>query len=118
MESTFKTVAVKFIMTIAFAGIAFVLLEGNTWGWVFLVGVIATIINYAVGDLMILPRYDKIPAAIADGIIALLVAVILSLLTPVFVISAVSVILFGILVTAGEYFFHEYLKVNYKIFES
>ncbi len=118
MDVTFKTIVVKFIMTIAFAGIAFVLLEGNAWEWVFLVGVIATIINYAVGDMFILPKYEKIPAAIADGVIALLIAVIVSFVTPVFIISAVSVILFGVLVAAGEYFFHQYLKTSDKIFES
>lgn len=115
MEATFKSVVIKFIMTLAISGIAFVLLEGNTWGWVFLLGVIATVINYVVGDLTILPKYGKLPAAIGDGILALIIAVIIGVLTPEFVISAVSLILYAILIAAGEYFYHQYLMVSDKV---
>lgn len=115
MQDTYKSIVIKFIFTLAVAGIAFTALEPNTWGWVFLIGVIATIVNFIVGDMFILPKYDTIIASIADGVLAIIIAAIIWGLVPGFVASAISLVLFGVLVGLAEFFYHQHLLVSDKV---
>ena len=72
--------------------------------------VIATALNYLIGDLLILPGAGNVIASIADGGLGALVAYVVSLISPVFMINANSLIIFIVLVAIGEYLFHKYLK--------
>jgi hypothetical protein len=106
---TFRALLIKFLMTFVFGIIAFSLFGGNTWSWIFLVALVATIANYVIGDLAVLSRYGNIVASIGDGITGALIAYIFSLLVREFSVGFFSLFVFFILIAAGEYFFHGYL---------
>ncbi|ACB85433.1 DUF2512 family protein [Natranaerobius thermophilus] len=106
MNDTLSALVIKFLMTFIVASVAFIGLDGNPWGWVFGFAILATALNYVVGDLYILPEYGNIYASVGDGVLGLVAAYVVSLVT-VFQTTIGSLILFGILVAVGEYFFHK-----------
>ncbi len=112
MNNTWRVLLVKFIMTLAIAIIAFSILDVNPFGWVLLVALVVTAVNYLVGDLYILPNYNNIAASIADGIMGGLLAVIVGLLTPAFAPGTGALIAFAVLTGIGEYIFHPYMMEN------
>ncbi|MGE5405344.1 MAG: DUF2512 family protein [Acidobacteriota bacterium] len=109
MSNTATALLVKFLITVVLAGIAFAIINRNPWGWILLVAILATAINYLIGDLLVLPATSNIIASIADGVMGALLAYIVDLMTPKFNTTATSLIAFGVLVAVGEYFFHQYL---------
>ncbi len=108
--TTFSALLVKFLMTFVFAGLSFTYFTANPLGWVFGVALIATTINYLIGDLLVLTSLGSIVASLGDGVMAAAVAYVMNLFVPVFTTTFGSLVLFGILVTIGEYFFHQYLE--------
>lgn len=104
MSKTTTALLVKFLLTFVAAIIAFTALNRNMWGWVLLVAIIGTILNYLIGDLMVLPRYGNIVASLGDGVLAALVAYIVDLNTILFNTTWGSLVLFGIIVAVAEYF--------------
>ncbi len=115
MSQTTKALIVKFLMTFILAGLIFTLMNNNTWGWAFVVGLVGTIANYLLGDLLILPKLGNFVASVCDGILAILVAYLVDVLTPAFNTTIGSLALFGILVLIGEYFFHQFLLRSDKV---
>lgn len=109
MNKTATALLVKFIMTYVAAGIALGLVVSNPWGWILLVALIGTAMNYLVGDLYVLPKFGNIVASLGDGIMAALVAYIISLIVAVFDVGWMALALFAVLVALGEFFFHQYL---------
>jgi hypothetical protein len=109
MSKTWTALLVKFVMTFIFAAAALAFLRGNTWAWVFIVAIVATGLNYLVGDLLILPAFGNISASISDGIMGALTAYVVDLLVPAFRTTAAALIIFAILIALGEYFLHQYL---------
>lgn len=110
MSKTSTALLVKFLMTLVAAVITFQFIDGNPWLAVFIIALAGTAINYMVGDLMVLPRWGNITAAIGDGLMAAVTAYIISLLWPGVAVSFTSLAIFAVLVAAAEYFFHFYLK--------
>lgn len=106
---TFRALLIKFLMTFVFGIIAFSLLGGNAWSWIFLVALVGTAANYVIGDLVVLPGFGNTIASVGDGITGALVAYIFSLVVQGFSAGFFSLFVFFILITAGEYFFHGYL---------
>jgi len=117
VSKTATALLIKFVMTFVMAAIVFKLLNmGNaTWFWIFVVGLVGTAINYLLGDLFVLPKFGNIVASIADGILAALVAYIIDAFTTYFDTTFAALALFALLVAAGEYFFHQYLKASPKV---
>ncbi len=117
MSKTATALLVKFIMTFVFALIALTfLVDNNAWDWVFWVALVATALNYLVGDLLVLPKFGNIIASVADGVVAALTAYIIDYLVPTaFQTSFTALALFGVLVAVGEYFFHQYLQRSEKV---
>jgi hypothetical protein len=115
MSKTATALLVKFVMTFIFAAAALAFLRGNTLGWVFLVAILATGLNYLVGDLLLLPSFGNIVASVSDGILAALVAYVVDLLVPAFRTTAPALLIFAVLVALGEYFFHQYLLRTEKV---
>lgn len=115
MSQTAIALIVKFVMTFVFALIAFTVLINNPWTWVLALAVIATAVNYVLGDLFVLPKFGNAVASVGDGVMGALVAYIVSLVTPLFVVNLTSLLLFAVLVAVGEYFFHQYLSRNEKV---
>jgi len=117
MSKTATALLVKFIMTFVFALLALSLLvDNNSWTWSFWVALLGTAVNYVVGDLLVLPKFGNIVATVGDGVMAALTAYIIDYLVPTaFQTSFTALILFGVLVAVGEYFFHQYLRRSEKV---
>lgn len=110
MSKTATALIFKFFMTLILAAAVFMLLNNNSWFWILAVAIAATVLNYLVGDLYVLPKFGNIVAAAGDGIMAALVAYVTDLFTPLFQTTFASLAIFALLVGVGEYFFHQYLR--------
>ncbi len=115
MSKTAGALLVKFLMTFIFAGAAFVFMDGNAWGRMFLVSLAGTALNYLAGDLLVLPAYGNLAASFGDGFMAALTAYAVDLLVPAFQVSLAALGIFALLVISGEYFFHRYLLRSEKV---
>lgn len=115
MSNTGTALLIKLVLTFVAAAIAFWFFEANAWTWILLVSAIATAANYLVGDLAILPAAGNTVASIMDGVMAAVVAWLVSFFVPEFTISVASLAIFGIVVAVAEYFFHSYLKQADKV---
>ena len=109
MDKTGTSLAIKFVMTFIVAAIAFYFMERNAWIWILAVSIVVTAVNYLIGDLVVLPSYGNIVASIGDGVMAGLVAYIMSLLFTTFDLTITAILTFGVLIAVGEYLFHQYL---------
>lgn len=115
MSKTGYALLVKFIMIFIFAAFAFALVDRNAWGWVLLAALAVTAMNYPIGDLHLLPRYDNIVASVGEGIIGALTAWVLTLLIPAFDTSFAALFVFAVLTAIGSYFFHQYVLRTEKV---
>lgn len=109
MEKTGTTLVIKFVMTFILVAVAFYFMVRNPWSWILAVSILVTAVNYLIGDLVLLPNYGNIAASIGDGVMAGIVAYIVSLLFETFDTTAAALITFGILIAIGEYLLHQYL---------
>lgn len=109
MSQTGTALLIKLAMTFIFASLAFYLYAENSIGWVFIIALLGTIINYVVGDLFVLPRYGNMIASIGDGLMAGLIAYIVDISTANFSAGFTAIAVFIITIAVGEYFFHQYL---------
>ncbi len=109
MSQTGTALAIKLALTFIFAAIAFYLFGNNNISWVFIIALLATVINYFVGDLFVLPRYGNLVASAGDGIMGGLVAYIVDIASIEFVAGFTSIAIFALTIAVGEYFFHQYL---------
>lgn len=108
MSQTAVALLIKFVMTFAIAFLSFTS-PNQAWGGILAVAILGTIINYLVGDLMVLPVFGNFVASIGDGAMAALTAVVVAAVAERFDLGLTSVLFFGSLVAIGEYFFHRYL---------
>lgn len=115
MSKTAGALLFKFLMTVVAAGIAFGIVGGNAFGWVFLVAVLGAGIDYLAGDLLILPLVGSLIGAVINAALAALIAIGVNFLFPAFTITTASVITFAALTGVGEYFFHQYLLREDKV---
>ena len=113
--NTWRVLFVKFAMTLIISIIAFSFITVNPAGWVFFVALTATVVNYLIGDLYVLPRFGNSIASIGDGVLGIVVAYILGLMTRAFDPTMGSLLVFGILIAVGEMFFHPYLMRANKV---
>lgn len=109
MSKTANALLVKLLMNLVAAAIAFSVVGANVFGWVFFVGILGTVIDYLVGDLLILPKVGSLIGAVINGGLAALIALAVSIVFPAFTITTFSVLIFAVLIAIGEYFFHRYL---------
>lgn len=112
---TTTSLIIKFLATSIAAWITFSLIDGNTINFVLLVGASGTILNYLLSDLMILPAMGNIPASISDGLLAIATAYAVDLLSDFYNTSVTGLIIFGVIITVFEYFFHIYLMNDDKV---
>lgn len=109
MDKTTKNLLFKFIMTFIFAYIALAIIQGNVWSWVLLVALATTALNYVVGDVLILPGFSNTVASVADGLMAMLTAYVAGVIILGFETNLLTLLIFGTLVTIGEYILHRRL---------
>ena len=115
MSKTTGALLFKFVMTLIVTWIAFGAVGGNVFKWVFLVAILGTVIDYLAGDLLILPKVGSFIGALINGGLAALIAIVVAMVVPAFTTTAVSVLIFAVLVAVGEYFFHQYLLKAEKV---
>ncbi len=113
MSKTTWALIIKFAATLVAAGIAFGM--GNSWGWIAMVALIGTAVNYLVGDLMILRAAGNIVASIADGVMAAVVAYIADLISSAFDTTWASLMIFAVIVAVAEFIFHRFLLKSEKV---
>lgn len=102
---------IKFVATFIAACISFSLFDNIFLSIVLIIAASGTVLNYFIGDLFILPRFDNIIASIMDGVLAAVTAYIILLVANYGQRS--SIFIFAIMVAAFEVFFHMYLlKTN------
>lgn len=108
-RSSSSIIFIKFIATTIAAWIAFSIFDTNTFGWVLLIGLFGTVLNYTVGDLMILPRTTNLMASLADGGLSLLLILTIDWLSDRFDARWTALFIFVVLIIIIEYFFHRWL---------
>lgn len=115
MNKTNATLFLKFLLTFLAANLTVGLIDRNPWGWILILAIIGTILNFLIGDLFILRNTGNVFAAFMDGLLAGLTAFILDLSSRNFNTSIEGLIGFGFVITIAEYFFHRYLKNGRKV---
>jgi uncharacterized membrane protein YcaP (DUF421 family) len=84
----------------------------STWGQTLITGLVLVVIGYVLGDLWILPKFGNMAAVVADfGIYALGIWAMTEAL-PQFTLRTSGYWVIALAITAGEWFFHQYLLVT------
>jgi len=109
MMKTGIALIVKFFVTLAAAWIAFMVFDTLSIWPVLLIAIIATAVNYLVGDLVVLSRYGNTAASILGGIAGGVTAWVVLLFIPAADFIFSTGIIFAIMVAVAEFFFHMYL---------
>lgn len=115
MYNVESTLILKSIIAIVFAVGTFMVIDTNTWFWVFVVGIASTIISYFLSDQVVLPELGGFAASISSGLIAPLTAYAVNLIVPAFTTSAISLAIFAVMVGSSEYIFQEYMDKSENI---
>ncbi|NLB87810.1 MAG: DUF2512 family protein [Syntrophomonadaceae bacterium] len=113
--NTWMALIGKYLLTFIAGYLTFALIDGMLVSTVAIIALIATAVNYLIGDLAILPKYGNVIAAVGDGLMAAVFAYITVLLWPNMAVSWMALILFAIIVAIAEYFFHMYLQSSDKV---
>jgi UDP-N-acetylmuramyl pentapeptide phosphotransferase/UDP-N-acetylglucosamine-1-phosphate transferase len=115
VSKTSGALLLKFIITFAAAYLTVGLIDRNPIGWIFVLAILGTFLNYLIGDLFILRRTNNIFASLMDGALSALTAYLLDLSSRNFNTTIRSLVYFGLVVIVAEYFFHRYLKSSKKV---
>lgn len=113
--NTWLSLIGKFIYTFIAAYLTLTLVDGIFILAVTLIALVGAVANYFIGDLAIMPNYGNVVAAVANGLIAGILAYITVLLWPALTISFTSLAFFAIIIAIAEYFFHLYLESNEEV---
>jgi len=112
MNRTISALLIKFVLTLGAAWVAFSLFGDSTFGFILTLAVAGTLLNYLIGDLIVLPRLGNIIASMGDGGLSILTAYILSGFTYGLRATTTSFVVFGVITAVAEFFFHMYLLKN------
>jgi len=100
---------VKFLVTMAAAWIAFMLFGTTAFWAAAIIALSGTVLNYLLGDLLVLPRLGNFAASIFDGILAGALAWAILAYSPATYNYMTTVYIFALIVAVAEFFFHMYL---------
>lgn len=112
MSITSRTLLFKFLLTLAASTVAF-LREG--WTWIIVVAALTFVINYIIGDRVVLPMLGNFVATLGDGGMAALTAYIVGLFSDTFDPTFGALLMFGLLVAIKEYFIHKAMLRSDKV---
>lgn len=113
INPTAFSLIVKFVMVFILSLIAFLVIAVNTWEWAFLVALVVTPLGYFVGDVYVLYKYSNYLTSAGEGVVAAMVAFIISLVTPL-VVDVPSLLAFATFIAIGEFFYHRYILQYYE----
>ncbi|KMT21935.1 DUF2512 family protein [Clostridium cylindrosporum] len=115
MSKTSTALLIKFVITLVVTWIAFSLLGASTFTSILIVSIVATLISYVIGDLIVLRSFGNTIASIGDGFLAMFTAYLIGLFTYGFRATGTGYIVFGVIIAVAEYFFHKYLLNNREV---
>ncbi len=115
MSQTTVALLAKLGVTFVAAWLTLGFMDNNTIGLILLTAIIGTILNYLLGDLLVLPKLGNIIASLGDAVMGAFVAYLISVFFPTFKISSNSLLIFAALIGVAEYFFHMYLYKSEKV---
>ncbi|QOX62611.1 DUF2512 family protein [Anoxybacterium hadale] len=100
---------IKFIYTMVAAWIAFSIFGTIAVYTLISIGVVATLLSFAIGDMWVLSRFGNLAASLINGVISGATAYIALLFFPVTYAYWTPILVFAAVVAAVEYFYHMYL---------
>lgn len=109
-QTNIVTLLIKFLVLLFICWISFGLFDQNTFPWILVTTILATIIMYVFGDLFILPRYKTFTATLVDGAMGIILVVLLDWLSDSFNVRLQAILVFTILILIFEYIFHRFLQ--------
>lgn len=114
---TALALAAKFGLTFVAAVIAGYFAGVVNFGLFFVIAIVGTVVNYIVGDLFVLPAAGNIVASLGDGLMAGVIAYLLTVRRAEFFgnTPVMFAAVFGIIVAIGEFFFHIWLEKDEKV---
>lgn len=104
-----RALLIKFVLNFIAAWFVFSFIGSNPLLWVLVTSMAVTILNFVIGDLIVLPKFGNLIASLGDGILAGLTAFILDLLLPSFCTTLITLPFYIVIIAIVEYFFHIYL---------
>lgn len=115
MNKNFGSLLFKLLWYFVAGWMTFGFMEDNLLMWLVLLAIIASIVNFVVGDIIALPRVGSLPAAVVDGFLAILVAYIIDISINTFTTTFLTLIIYGVIIALAEYFYHKYLVKESKM---
>ena len=112
---TIMALLFKFVACFVAAWIAFGVIDANPLSMIAIIAVAGTVLNYLLGDLVILPSMGNITAAIGDGVLGAATAYVVDLFSYSFNASVTGLIVFAAIIAVAEYYFHIYLFKDEKV---
>ena len=116
MSKTISSLLFKLLLTFIAGWLAFGFMEGNMFTWLLLLAVVFSVLNYIVGDMLLLPRAGNIISALVDGFMAAIIAYVVDMLSDTFKTTFVALLIFGLIITLSEILFHRYLVKDNEIY--
>jgi hypothetical protein len=114
MKTTMALI-IKFAVTLAAAWICFTFFSYIAFYTVPIIAVVATVVNYLLGDQIIFRYFGNVTASICDGILSIVIAYLILRFSPVTYFTMTSIYIFGIVIAIAEAFFHVYLVKSHLI---
>jgi uncharacterized membrane protein len=103
---------IKYAMITVILGIVIAIFTEVRLSHILYISLGVTLLAYVIGDLLILPAANNTAATIADAGIALLLVYLSNFIWNVRLIPFWVALICGLLVAAGEWFFHKYVDRN------
>ncbi len=113
--TTTLTIGIRFIMTFIFALATLTLFDTNPASLVFIYAIIATVANYVIEDLRVLPATDNTVISAMGGVIAAFLAWLMGAVLVGFRTTLATLLALALVIGLGEYFFRKYLDESEKI---
>ncbi|MGI6659985.1 MAG: DUF2512 family protein [Dethiobacteraceae bacterium] len=108
---TARVLLVKIVLTLGAAYLAAYLAGGIIWTLIIALTLFAAPANYVLADLIMLPAVGSKAASLVDGGVAALLGFFMLARDPSLHLHTLRfVLVFGLIVTLCEYFFHFYLQ--------
>ena len=106
---TIFALLIKFVVTLAAAWISFSLFSYVAFYTVLIIAITGTVLNYLIGDMLILPRLGNTIATVVDGLLSAVTAYTVLYYSTVTYYTMTSILVFAVIVAVAEIFFHMYL---------
>jgi ABC-type Mn2+/Zn2+ transport system permease subunit len=110
MKRIYLGLIFKIILIFVSAWIAYGLIEDNSLLWIFITSLAVALITFLVGDMLIFPRYGNVSGAVADAVLAGIIAWIIDMLSDNFYVTWLSTLVFVVLIFIIEMLLHRYLE--------